>query len=217
MVADRQTHALPESPAESHAFATFMGFPPPTAFADALLTASPGSGRATPRCSSKYRNCWMSRRRGRRWISVRRARRKKRWRHCAAWALPSPPVSSMRSRALAGRACARVPLAAGARADGPDAAGVAGVRSGRSRIRMRPSLGSTRSSPISPPACSFCPCSSAIRPCWNGWRRCSVPRPHSPTTWRSIRRRWRACCRRRRTKRRPLLRSRLRDARLWRT
>ncbi len=37
MVADRQTHALPERPAELERFATFMGFPSADAFADALL------------------------------------------------------------------------------------------------------------------------------------------------------------------------------------
>ena len=164
MVADRQVHALPERPAELERFATFMGFPAAAAFADALLdrlarvraryaevfeqvpellegqaAAAPtldfrGDGRAGGDAGGAARP------------GLRRAGPHRR-----------------RGARLAGRARARVALGAGARADGPDAAGAAGgarpaAAAGRD---LRPVRRVHRA--VSPPACSFCRCSSATR------------------------------------------------------
>ena len=58
MVADRQVHALPERPAELARFATFMGYrrTPPRS-PRRCCASSTGCGPATPRCSSRSREC----------------------------------------------------------------------------------------------------------------------------------------------------------------
>ena len=193
------------------------GSPPPRPSPTQCSTALPGCERATPRCSSRSRRllegqaaagagAGFQRRGGAGGDAGRAARHGLRracpHRRCGARA--GRPAMCARS-ARSGRATlmgtmlpALLAALGGAAASGCDLRAVRRVHRA-----------------ISPPACSFCRCSSATRRCWSGWRRCSARHRRWPIIWRSIRRRWRACCRRRRTNRRSrLLRSRLRDARL---
>ncbi|MEJ0018945.1 MAG: hypothetical protein WDN25_20765 [Acetobacteraceae bacterium] len=193
MTADRQVHELPAKPADLARFATFMGYADPTAFAqDLLLHLDQVRGRyaevfelvpdlLAPLEPGLELDSAASRRH-----PPRPPRRSPRW------ASTTPSGSSR--RCAAGRPAMCGPCARPGR--GSCWASCCRASWPRSRASRSPTSRSTASTPswcASPPACSFCRCSSATRICWTGSPRCSGRRRRWPITWRTIPPRWTGC------------------------
>ena len=184
MIADRQTHELPERAAELARVAAFPGLRGHRCLR--RRAAAPVRRRAhalSPPCSSRCPTCRTPRRTAPSWISAATIlRRRARVAALRALGFTVPERIVARGARLAGRPCAGVAVDAGARPDGHDAAGHPGPagRAAASRRDVQP----VRPLPQPPcrPACSCCRCSSATRPCWTASPPCSVPRRCWPST-----------------------------------
>ena len=196
MVADRQIHELPERPADLERFATFMGYPDATSFANDLL-------RHLRQVRARYAEVFEL---------VPELLE-------PDGAGPELDFSGV-DAAPAGTTAALRALGFGnperivAAVRGWQAGHVRALRSDARRAscwrrccrafwRRWPasrsptpcSTGSTLSWRASPPACSCCRCSSATRRCSTGLPPCSAPRRRWPTTSPATLPRSMACCR----------------------